>query len=98
MANDFKKAEPTKTERVLYELAMRLEMNDRSLHSTSAHVIALSIAMGVDPAKVAEILTDDEKIKDYAKKINEAIDKMAKDKEPVKAESKEPDTEVLNIE
>lgn len=98
MANDFKKAEPTKTERVLYELAMRLEMNDRSLHSTSAHVIALSIALGVDPAKVAEILTDDEKIKDYAKKINESIDKMAKDKEPTTVEAKDSDSETLNVE
>jgi hypothetical protein len=98
MANDFKKAEPTKTERVLYELAMRLEMNDRSLHSTSAHVIALSMAMGVDPAKVAEILTDDEKIKDYAKKINEAIDKIAKEKTPSLAETEDSNNEVASLE
>lgn len=74
MANDFKQKEPTKTEKILYDLMMRQEMLDRSLWTTSAHVIALGKLLNVAPEKIAEILVNgNEDIKDYGNKINDAI-------------------------
>lgn len=64
----------------MYELAMRMEMQDRSLHTASAHVIALSVALGVDPKKVAQLLVDDQQIKDYAKQINDEIGRLEDEK------------------
>lgn len=83
MGNDYLKKEPSKTEKALYEIAMRVEMQDRSLHSNSGHIIALSIALDLDPKKVAEILLDDQAIRDYAKKINDAIKEIEDKKKPV---------------
>ena len=81
MGNDFKKKEPTKTEKVLYELMMRQEMMDRSLWTTSAHVIALGKLLNIAPEKVAEILVNgNEEIKEYGNKINEAIAKLEKER------------------
>ena len=81
MANDFKQKEPTKTEKVLYEMMMRQEMLDRSLWTTSAHVIALGMLLNIEPEKVAETLVGgQDKIKEYGNKINEAISKLEKEK------------------
>lgn len=81
MAHDFKQKEPTKTEKVLYDLMMRQEMMDRSLWTTSAHVIALGMLLNIEPEKVAEALVGgQDKIKEYGNKINEAISKLEKEK------------------
>ena len=81
MAKDFLKKEPTKTEKVLYELFMRQEQFDRSLYTASAHAVALGIILGVEPKKIAEFLVNEtEKIKEYGKAINEEIDKLEKAK------------------
>ena len=94
MANDYLKKEPSKTEKALYEIAMRVEMQDRSLHSNSGHIIALSIALDLDPKKVAEILLDDAAIRDYAKKINDAIKEIEDKKKPTEeAKVEEPKVE-----
>lgn len=75
--HDFLKKEPTKNEKMFYELAMRQEMLDRNLWTTSAYVTALGILLNVDPEKIAELLaSDNEKVKEYSKKINEAIDRI----------------------
>lgn len=90
MPNDYLKKEPTKTEKLIYELAMNQRQMEKGLWSTSAHVVALGIALGVDPKKVGEILADgDEKIKDYSNKVNETIQKLEseKSKSPTPSES-----------
>lgn len=81
MANDYMKKEPTKAEKMIYELAMHQQMLDRNLVSNSAHIVAMGILLNIAPEKVAEILVSgDDKIKEYGKKINEEIDRLTKDK------------------
>lgn len=88
MANDYLKKEPTKTEKMLYELAMQQHSMERGLWSTSAHVVALGLVLGADPKKVAEFMVGgDEKIKEYSKVINEEIERLEKEKR-AKAEPK----------
>jgi hypothetical protein len=83
MGNDFQKKEPTKNERMIYELAMNQQHMERSLWSTSAHVVALGLALGADPAKVAELLVNgDDKIKEYSKVVNDKIQELEKAKQP----------------
>ena len=82
MANDFKKKEPTKTEKVLYELMMRQEVTDRNLWTTSAHVIGLGMLLSIKPEQIAEFLVNgQEKIKEYGTQINLAIDKLEKERQ-----------------
>ena len=77
MATDYLKKEPSKTEKMLYELAMQMHSMEKGLWSTSAHVVALGLVLGADPEKVAEILANgDEKIKEYSNKINAAVQKI----------------------
>jgi ABC-type Zn2+ transport system substrate-binding protein/surface adhesin len=81
MANDFKSKEPTKAERAIYELAMRQEMQDRSLMTNSALLVSLGILLDVKPEDMAEMLINkNDKIKEYSTKINEIIDKLEKEK------------------
>ena len=83
MAKDFQKAEPTKNEKMFYEIAMHLNELDHRTWSVSSHVLALGILLKIDPKKMAEILTGDEKtIADYAKLINDEIQKIQKEKKP----------------
>jgi hypothetical protein len=51
-------------------------------------VLAVALALGADAEKIAKFLTtDEEKIKEFGKSINEAIDKLRPKKEaPSKAE------------
>src|SRR5579864_6422014 len=81
MAKDFAKPEPTKNEKMFYEIAMHLNDLDHRTWSVSSHVLAMGILLKIDPDKMAEILTGDEKaISEYAKKINDAIQKIQKEK------------------
>ena len=90
MANDFMKKEPSKTEKILYDLAMQQHSMERAIWSTSAHVVALALAAGVDPKKVAEIMINqDEKVKEYSKQINEEIDRLEKAKKPAEPASEQ---------
>lgn len=87
MSNDFKKKEPTKTEKVLYELMMRQEMADRNLWTTSAHVIGLGMLLNIKPEQIAELLVQgQDKIKDYGQQINQAIEKLEKEKKANQAD------------
>ncbi|MDB4940114.1 MAG: hypothetical protein JWO40_539 [Candidatus Doudnabacteria bacterium] len=83
MANDFQKKQPTKNEKMFYDMAMSLEMIDRRLWTTSSFVSALAILANVEPEKVARLLTTDmNKIQDFSKKINDEINKIeAEEKE-----------------
>ena len=86
---DYLKKEPSKAERALYEMAVHLQHLDRSLVSNSAHAVALGLLLEVKPEKLAEILVNqNEKIKEYGKAINEAIDKLEEAKKPANKEEK----------
>ena len=88
MANDFKQKEPTKTEKVLYELMMRQEMSDRNLWTTSAHVIGLGMLLNIKPEQIAEMLVSgQEKIKEYGQNINQAIEKLEKERKQAQPDS-----------
>jgi len=92
MANDFLKKEPSKTEKILYDLALQQHSMERSLWSTSAHVVALALALGADPKKVAELMVaGDEKIKEYSKVINKEIERLEKEKK-AKEEVNQPES------
>jgi aldehyde:ferredoxin oxidoreductase len=76
MAFDYKRKEPNKTEKVLYELFMQQQGMERALTTNSALLISLAIQMKIEPEKLAEMLTENDKIKDYSNKINKKIDEM----------------------
>ena len=81
MANDFKHKEPSKTEKVLYELMMNQQNMERALWSNSSVVMAVAMLTGTDPKKVAELLTNDEKLKEFSGQINEEIKNLQAEKE-----------------
>lgn len=79
MPKDFQKKEPTKNEKMLFEVAMHQQMLDRSLATNSAFIAAVSLMQNIDPKKVAEFLTTGhDKIKEYSDKINQAIGEIEK--------------------
>jgi hypothetical protein len=88
MPNDYVKKEPTKTEKFMYELAMHQQQLEHQTFSNSMTVLAVALAMGADAEKIAKFLTtDEEKIKEFGKSINAAIEKLRPAKEePPKAE------------
>jgi hypothetical protein len=77
MANDYLKKEPSKTEKMMYELAISQQHLERSLWSTSTVLMALAILSKADPKEIAEMMINgDEKIKEFSTKINEEIKKL----------------------
>lgn len=83
MAHDFKQKEPTKAERMMFELAMAQQQMEKGLWSTSTVVMALALLTKQDPQAIAELMVNgDDKLKEYSKKVNEAIDKLHKEKHP----------------
>ena len=80
MPNDFKQKEPNKNEKMFYEIFVQMQGMERSLFTNSAHMVAMGIVLGVSPEKIAEIMSDNEKIKDYSSKINEAMKKIQANK------------------
>jgi len=81
MASDFKQKEPTKTERMLYELAMAQNSMEKGLWSTSTLVMVLAILSKATPEQIAEIMVNgDAQIKEFSTKINEAIKKLEAEK------------------
>ncbi len=92
---DYLKKEPSRTERALYEMAMHLQHLDRSLVSTSAHIVALGLLLDVKAEKVADILVNgNDKIKEYGQAINAEIDKLeGAKKSKIKEESGVVETE-----
>ena len=74
MSSDFKQKEPSKTEKMIYELAMAQNSMEKGLWSTSTLVIVMGILTGQDPQKIAELMVNgDEQIKKFSKKVNEEI-------------------------
>lgn len=86
--NDFKQKEPSKNEKMLLELAMHQQSIERNLWSTSAFASALGLILNADPGKIAELLVNgDDRIKEYSGKINQAIEKLDKEKKAKEATS-----------
>jgi hypothetical protein len=88
MPNDYLKKEPSKTEKFMYELAVHQQQLENQTFSNSMTVLAVALALGADAQKIAKFLTtDEEKIKEFGKNINEAIAKL----KPVKEEKPKPE-------
>ncbi len=83
MANDFKQKEPTKTEKMLYELVMAHNQMEKGLWSTSTVAMALAMLTKQDPKEIAELMVNgDAKLKEYSQKINDEIKKLEEAKHP----------------
>lgn len=88
MANDFKRKEPSKTEKVLFDLMINQQQMEKGLWSTSTLVIALAMLTKQDPKDVAELMVNgDEKIKEFSKKVNDEIKAMEEKKRPASAKA-----------
>jgi hypothetical protein len=83
MSNDYLKKEPSKTEKMIYELFMQHQSMEKAIWSTSTLNIVLAILTKTDPEKIAELMVNgNDEIKEYSKKVNEAVDKLEKIKHP----------------
>jgi hypothetical protein len=72
MPNDYVKKEPTKTEKFMHQQQL-----EQQVFSNSMTVLAVALASGADAEKIAKFLTiDEEKIKEFGKSINAAIEKL----------------------
>ena len=81
MGNDYLKKEPSKTEKMLYELAIAHNSMEKGLWSTSSLVIILAMLTKQDPKQIAELMvTGDDKLKEFSGKINEEIKKLEAEK------------------
>ena len=81
MPNDYIKKEPTKTEKMLYELVMAHNQMEKGLWSTSSLTIVLALLTKQKPEEIAELMVNgDEKLKEFSGKINEAVKKLGAEK------------------
>src|SRR6185369_4471670 len=81
MSTDFKHKEPSKTEKMLYEIVMAQNSMEKGVWSTSSLVIILAMLTNQDPQKIAELMVNgDDQLKDFSKKINDAIKKLEEEK------------------
>lgn len=77
MVNDYLKKEPSKNEKMLYELAMAQNQMEKGLWSTSTLVMVLAILSKTKPEEIAELMVNgDEKIKEFSSKVNEIAKKL----------------------
>ena len=95
MPNDYKQKEPSKTERMLYELAMAQNQMEKGLWSTSTVVMALALLTKAKPEEIAALMYEDEKIKEFSNKVNEHIKKLEAEKHKGHDHAKEDDTEEM---
>lgn len=81
MATDYLKKEPSKTEKMLYDLAVAQHQMEKGLWSTSTVAMALAILTKTKPEDLAELMADgDSKIKAYSEKVNEIIKQKGAEK------------------
>ncbi len=76
MGKDFLKKEPTKSEKMIYELAMNQHQMEKAMWSTSTVVMALAMLSKVSPEDLAKQMFEDEKIKAFSQQVNEVIKKL----------------------
>jgi uncharacterized membrane protein YukC len=80
---DFMKRQPTKNEKVFSEITMYLHDIDHRIWSVASQVLAIGMIQDIDPKKMAELLTgSEEKLQEYAKKVNEEIKAIEAAKNP----------------
>jgi len=83
MPTDYLKKEPSKTEKMLYDLAMAQHQMEKGLWSTSTVVMALAMLTKTKPEELAEFMANgDEKIKEYSEKVNEILKKLQAETNP----------------
>ncbi len=81
MGKDYLKKEPSKTEKMIYELVMAQNSMEKGLWSTSSLVMVLAILTKQDPKEIAELMVNgDEKLREFSGKINEEIKKLEAEK------------------
>lgn len=77
MPHDYVKKEPTKTERMLYELAVAQNQMEKGLWSTSTLVLVVAILTKQKPEDVAELMVNgDDKIKEFSEQINKIVKEL----------------------
>ncbi|HYV34015.1 MAG TPA: hypothetical protein VE973_04180 [Candidatus Limnocylindria bacterium] len=90
MPNDYIKKEPTKTEKMLYEVVMAQNQMEKGLWSTSTLVMALAILSKAKPEEIAELMVNgDDKIREFSGKVNEIAKKLDEAKHKDHDHSKE---------
>jgi KaiC/GvpD/RAD55 family RecA-like ATPase len=81
MSKDYLKKQPSKTESMLYELAMAQRQMENGLWSTSSLVMILAILTKQKPEEIADLMVNgDVKLKEYSDKVNEIIKKLNTEK------------------
>jgi hypothetical protein len=95
MPNDYKQKEPSKTERMLYELAMAQNQMEKGLWSTSTVVMALALITKAKPEEVAALMYEDSKIKEFSEKVNAEIKRLEAEKHKDHKHSNEPGEEEM---
>ena len=74
MPNDFKRKEPSKTDKFMFDLAMTQQQLERGLWSTSSLVMSLALLTKLDPKAIAELMVNGgSQIKEFGDKVNEQI-------------------------
>jgi hypothetical protein len=83
MPNDYVKKEPTKAEKMIYELYVQQQQMEKAMWSTSTLVITLAVLTKQDPKAIAELMVNgDEKLREFSKQVNEAVSALEKEKHP----------------
>lgn len=84
--SDYLKREPTKNEKMIYELTMKSLHLDQGLMTNASQMCAMGILLKVDPKDMAELMvTKRVEIESYATKLNEELKKLydaQKEKQP----------------
>jgi hypothetical protein len=80
MSHDYKQKEPSKTEKMLYQLAMAQNQMEKGLWSTSTVVMALAVALKVSAKDIAKLMVSDVEIKAFSQEVNDEIKKLEGDK------------------
>lgn len=88
MGKDYLKKEPSKTDRMIYELVMAQNSMEKGLWSTSSLVMVLAMLTKQEPKEIAALMVNgDEKLRDFNTKINEEIKKLEAEKHPISPEA-----------
>ncbi len=89
MGKDFLKKEPTKTEKMMYDIMMNQQLLERRLYSLAGQFLALGRLMNLKAEDLAKALVDEDASKEFGEKINEEIKKLEAAKKPEETEKAE---------
>lgn len=83
MKNDYQKKAPTKTERMLLDLAVFQQNMENNLFSTSQMTIVLGILGKLEPEEVAQLMVNgQDKIRGFTVRLNNKMKELVKEKQP----------------